>query len=76
MRALRALTVANIRSFVRDRAALFWTLAFPVLFVVLFGSIFSSSGPSTFTVGWVDHDGTPRVGPAARGLRTAPDSSS
>ena len=30
MHALLALTVANIRSFVRDRAALFWTLAFPL----------------------------------------------
>src|SRR5262245_50336370 len=59
MRALRGLVMANVRSFTRDRAALFWTFAFPVLFVVLFGSIFSSSGPSSFTVGWVDLDGTP-----------------
>ncbi len=54
MRALRGLVAANLRSFLRDRLALFWTLAFPILFVVLFGSIFSSSGPSTFTTGWVD----------------------
>ena len=40
MRFLVALTAANLRSFVRDRAALFWTLAFPVVFVVLFGSGF------------------------------------
>ena len=59
MRALRALVLANLRSFLRDRLALFWTLAFPILFVILFGSIFSSSGPSTFVVGWVDEDGTP-----------------
>ena len=66
MRALTALTVANVRSFVRDRAAIFWTLAFPILFVVLFGSIFSGGGPTDFQVGWVDQDGTP----AAAGLRT------
>jgi ABC-2 type transport system permease protein len=65
MKALRALVVANLRSFLRDRLALFWTLAFPILFVILFGSIFSSSGPSTFETGWVDQDGTP----AATGLR-------
>src|SRR5262245_24999619 len=65
MRALRALVFANLRSFLRDRLALFWTLAFPILFVILFGSIFSSSGPSTFDTGWVDEDGTP----AAAGLR-------
>ena len=37
MHALVALTVANIKSFVRDRAALFWTLAFPLIFIFLFG---------------------------------------
>jgi len=67
MGALIALTVANIRSFIRDRAAIFWTLAFPILFVVLFGSIFSGNGPDSFQVGWVDRDGTP----AAGGLRQA-----
>ena len=66
MRALRALVFANLRSFLRDRLALFWTLAFPILFVFLFGSIFSNSGSSTtFDTGWVDQDGTP----AAAGLR-------
>ena len=65
MRALRALSLANLRSFLRDRLALFWTLAFPILFVLLFGSIFSSSGPSTFETGWVDQD----VTPASAGLR-------
>ena len=57
-RGLWPLTVANVKSYYRDRAALFWTLAFPVLFVILFGSIFSG-GPSKFTVGWVDEDKTP-----------------
>ncbi len=56
MRALRALTVANIRSFVRDRAALFWTLAFPLIFILLFGFIFQGGGDSRLTLGWVDED--------------------
>ena len=59
LRTLAALTVANIRSFVRDRAALFWTFAFPILFVVLFGTIFSGGGDAEYDVGWVDEDGTP-----------------
>jgi ABC-2 type transport system permease protein len=66
MRMLFALTRANIRSFVRDRAAMFWMIAFPVLFVILFGSIFSGGGPSTFTIGWVDLDGSP----ASAGVRS------
>lgn len=80
MRALRALSLANLRSFLRDRLALFWTLAFPILFVLLFGSIFSSSGPSTFTTGWVDQDRSPasaglRQGFAATGLLELQDES-
>ncbi len=40
MHALLALTSANIRSYTRDRAALFWTLAFPLIFIFMFGFIF------------------------------------
>ena len=57
MRALVPLTVANVRSFMRDRAAVFWTIAFPVIFILLFGLIFSGNG-GTYTVGWVDEDAT------------------
>jgi ABC-2 type transport system permease protein len=69
LRALRCLSVANLRSFLRDRAALFWTLAFPILFVILFGTIFSGGGNPDYKVGWVDEDGTP----AAAQVRTAFD---
>jgi ABC-2 type transport system permease protein len=55
MRGIGPLTVANVKSFYRDRASLFWTLAFPVVFVIIFGSLFSS-GPSVFNVGFVDED--------------------
>ena len=40
MHALMALTRANIKSYTRDRAAVFWTLAFPLVFIVMFGLIF------------------------------------
>jgi ABC-2 type transport system permease protein len=58
MQALRALTIANIKSYVRDRAALFWTLAFPLIFIFMFGFIFQGGGGSSLTLGWVDEDGT------------------
>jgi ABC-2 type transport system permease protein len=61
MRSLISLSRANLKSFVRDRAALFWTLAFPVLFVILFGTIFSGGGTPSYDVGFVDQDGTPAV---------------
>jgi ABC-2 type transport system permease protein len=56
MHALLALTRANIRSYTRDRAAVFWTLAFPLVFIVLFGLIFQGSGSARLTFGWVDDD--------------------
>ena len=61
MTALRRLTVANLKSFLRDRAALFWTVAFPLIFVVIFGLIFSG-GPTPASYGFVDLDGSPASG--------------
>ncbi len=56
MQALLALTNANIRSYLRDRAAVFWTLAFPLVFIVLLGLIFQGGGGAVLTLGWVDTD--------------------
>ena len=67
MKTLLLLTVANIKSLARDRAALFWTFFFPVMFVFLFGWIFGGSGNSKISVGFVDQDGTT----ASRGLHQA-----
>jgi ABC-2 type transport system permease protein len=55
---LKLLTIANVKSLVRDRAALFWTLVFPVMFVFLFGWIFGGSGDTKISVGIVDEDMT------------------
>jgi ABC-2 type transport system permease protein len=56
MRALVQLTLANIRSFVRDRAAMFWTIAFPLIFILMFGAIFSGGDDPPRLFGWVDND--------------------
>ena len=61
MRALWTLTLANIRSYTRDRAALFWTLAFPLIFIVMFGLIFQG-GESRLNLAWVDEDGSSQSG--------------
>ena len=68
MRSLISLSRANLKSFVRDRAALFWTLAFPILFVVLFGTIFAGGGTPHYDLGWVDQDGTPAAGQLRAGF--------
>lgn len=61
MTALLALTIANMRSYLRDRAALFWTLAFPLIFIVMFGFIFQSGTGGGLELGWVDEDGSPQA---------------
>ena len=58
MNALFTLTAANIRSYVRDRAALFWAFAFPLLFIFMFGFIFQGGGTPGLSLGWVDNDGS------------------
>ena len=65
MSALRQLYLANLKEFTRDRMAMFWTLAFPVFFIVIFGIIFSGGGNTTFTVGLAVQDQGP-VGSAVR----------
>ncbi len=67
MQALLSLTLANIKSYVRDRAALFWTLAFPLIFIFMFGFIFQGGGGGGLTLGWADQD----TSPASAQLREA-----
>jgi ABC-2 type transport system permease protein len=71
MRGLLPLTLANIQSFYRNRAALFWTLAFPVIFIILFGSIFSGR-EINFRLAWVDQDRTPASAQLRAGFAAVP----
>lgn len=64
MSTVLSLYVANLKEFVRDRAAIFWTLAFPIVFIVLFGGIFSAGGSPSYNVGLVNQDN----GPVGAGL--------
>ena len=56
MKAFIPLYMANVREFVRDRSALFWTAAFPVMFILIFGVIFSSGNDISFSIGVVNED--------------------
>jgi ABC-2 type transport system permease protein len=48
--AFRSLSRAMFLGFVRDRTALFFTLLFPVLFLLLFGSLYKSSSSPRVSV--------------------------
>lgn len=56
MPAFIQLYIASLKEFVRDRMTIFWTLAFPLVFVVMFGVLFSFNGDSKFDVGLVIED--------------------
>jgi ABC-2 type transport system permease protein len=56
VKAFAKLLLAAFRQFYRDRTALFFTFAFPLLFMLLFGFIFSGSDDISYKVGLVDHD--------------------
>ena len=56
MKAFIQLFLANLREFSRDRMALFWTIAFPVLFILIFGLIFSRDNSFSADLGLVVED--------------------
>ncbi|HEX2281924.1 MAG TPA: ABC transporter permease [Thermomicrobiales bacterium] len=58
MRALRYMILANFKMTLRNRTALFWNLAFPAIFIVLFGFLLTMD-TSGFSVGVVGADTTP-----------------
>lgn len=60
MKAFQYMIVANLKMTVRNRSALFWLLAFPVLFIVLFGYLFDS-GSFGVDIGVVNVDMSPRT---------------
>lgn len=57
MRILLKLTLANLKMIMRNRQAMFWSMAFPLMFVVIFGLFFrgQSDGPSSIAIAVVDN---------------------
>lgn len=56
MRALFHMFIANLKMTARNRMALFWNLAFPMIFIVLFGFLFDND--ISLTVGVVGAEGS------------------
>lgn len=56
MKAFQQLYLAGIYEFIRDRTALFWSFAFPIMFTLIFGIIFSNEDGVNFEIGIVDED--------------------
>lgn len=70
MNAILALARKDLLLLVRDKFALFWIFAFPLMFALFFGSIFGSDGGGgrgAITIAVVDEDGSD----GSRALTTA-----
>ncbi|UCG54134.1 MAG: ABC transporter permease [Dehalococcoidia bacterium] len=56
MKAFNRLLMSDLKQFFRDRTALFFTFAFPVLFIFIFGWVFSGTGDISYKIGLVKND--------------------
>ncbi|MCR4402903.1 MAG: ABC transporter permease [Firmicutes bacterium] len=72
MRTFWQLVLANARDIGRDKMSLFWFLLFPVIFILLFGFIFSNEGTSTYDVGIVCDSGNPLGEGLLEGAKSVP----
>lgn len=71
MNALRAMIVANIKMTVRNRAAIFWLLVFPVIFIVLFGYLLTGS-ENSINVGLAGTETSPIASGIAEQMKQTP----
>ncbi|MEW5865655.1 MAG: ABC transporter permease [Bacillota bacterium] len=72
MKTFWQLVVASVKDIGRDRMSLFWFLAFPVLFILLFGWIYSNEGNRSYEVGMVSQAGSPLSEGVTAGISAVP----
>jgi ABC-2 type transport system permease protein len=57
MNSIIGIAVKDIKTFFRERGTIFWTIAFPVMILLLFTAIFGREIPFNANVGIVNEDG-------------------
>jgi ABC-2 type transport system permease protein len=72
MKPFYKLTVASFRQFYRDKTALFFTFAFPLLFMLIFGLVFSNEGDVSYDIGLVRSDDSPAAAGISQALGKIP----
>jgi ABC-2 type transport system permease protein len=60
MHAFWAMIVANLKMTYRNRQAIFWNLAFPAIFILIFGAVFGNDSLDTFDIGVAGAEGPVR----------------
>jgi ABC-2 type transport system permease protein len=68
MNSIIGIAVKDTKTFFRERGTVFWTIAFPVVILLLFSAIFGREIPFNASIGIVDYDGTPLSASIITGL--------
>lgn len=71
MNSIIGIAVKDVRTFFRERGTIFWTIAFPVMILLLFTAIFGRDIPFSANIGVVDNDGTAVTAAIIAGLNSS-----
>jgi ABC-2 type transport system permease protein len=72
MKAFGVLLLSDLKQFFRERTALFFTFAFPLLFMLIFGLVYSGNGNISYDVGLVNQDQSVVSGQISQALQQIP----
>jgi hypothetical protein len=73
MKIFKEVFIANIKELIRDKSGMFWLIAFPIIFVFIFGLIFTGgSGEQSYTIGLVFEGDSPVNETIERSIRNVP----
>ena len=72
MKAFSRLLLADFKQFLRDKVALFFSFAFPLLFMLIFGLVFSGEEDVSYGVGLVSEGDSEAAQMIAQGLQQVP----
>ena len=56
---IKTIALINTKRFFRDRLAIFFTVAFPLIFLIIFGSLFGGNSSVSFKVALINESNTP-----------------
>ena len=59
MKSFKKLFTASLREFYRDKTALFFSFAFPIIFILIFGLVFGNESIGSYKVGVVSEGNSP-----------------
>ena len=72
MKAFRKLLLSDIKQFFRDRVAVFFAFAFPILFMLIFGFVFNNNSVS-YRIGLANEDNSATSTSISQSLQTIPE---